>query len=265
MRIEANTNIFRDTAILESVEETLQETDLSPDAIYEISEALESLDKKVSDFSNTGFRGRIQTAKKQLVDREISVILTRARDLEKSVLRNDFTSLAAKVDALKNSLEAFKARHGEEGYSFIEEAQAFLDCASEMIAHPESNNKALKAQLEALFENLSEMLSERLRKEIPPEEADLIFELFELAEALHHKQEIKNKLQDLKSRLKSKSQVEKIDLSQGNDEKLKTVLLEVGHEIAGKPFEGDTQEWFRELDQYSETPSFVFNNGMIQA
>lgn len=263
MRIES-TDIFRNTAVLEQVEEQLQETDIPLEIISDISETLEGLDKKVSNLSTDDFKKRIQTAKKTLVDREISVILSSAKELEVSVLNNDLTRIASKVNALKNSLKSFEKRHGTE-YGFVKEAKAFIECADKMTAK-KGASKVLKEKLERAYEKLTETLSERLRKEIPPEEAELIFDLFDLAEAVHnHKQGIEGKLEDLKSRLKSKNQVAKIDRSLGNEEKLKTVLLEVGHELAGKPFEGDTKEWFKELDQYADTPSFVHQNSTIRA
>ncbi len=252
MRIEAN--LFREAAVLEQVEKSLEEQgELTPDALSEISEALESLD--------TGFRDRVISAKKKLVDREISLILSRAKDLESSVTDNHLDQVAAKVDALKNSLLSFENRHGDD-YSFIHEAHAFLDCVEKLQEHNGFDNALLKKKLDALVD----LLSARLQKEIPPEEAELIFDLFELAEAVHHhKKGIEERLLDLKSRLKSKNQVIKIDRSQDNDDTLKKVLLEVGHEIAGKTFEGDTEGWFKELDQYTETPSFVFRNSTILA
>ncbi|HSX12480.1 MAG TPA: hypothetical protein VLF61_03230 [Rhabdochlamydiaceae bacterium] len=221
---------FREAALIEQEEKTLEGVDLSPDEITEISEALKQLDEKVDEFAHSGrFKGRVPPSKKQLATRAISVILDEAHKLQSAVINQRLSDIAAKVNSLKNSIAIFQSRYGT-GYSFIDQANIFLDCVTQIL--------------------------ERLQgKKITPEDEGLIYELFDLAAAVHNKQDVKAQLEGLKSRLTSR-QVEKIEANG----KLDKALLEVGHEIAGVPFDGDIKGWFRGLDQHSVTPSFVYEN-----
>lgn len=110
----------------------------------------------------------------------------------------------------------------------------------------------------AALERTEQTLNEQ-KKQITPDEASFIMEIFEVAELIHTKRELGN-LKEILEQLPADKR-KKILLNQKNLEQLKIVLVELGHELAGVSFKrNQAKEWFQDLEQYLE-PSF---ESMIQ-
>lgn len=267
-------NIFTASAALEQIERDLKNQQLPEEKLPELAGALDAINSKTKEWAQSDFplfsefTDRIKAAKKQLFNRDVTLILNRAKDLEK-VGSKDIAAIAVKVDALKEAVLSFEERYGSD-YFFTEYANEFIECASAMIHEEKWNSKEFKGRIQELSETLLELLEENKDK-ITPDMQDIIMELFDIASLIRFptkQSEGKRKLNELLALL-PKEQKKKILQDRNNIEKLKLTLLQVGHELAGLalPFEKENMDkWFEEADQYAEVPNFVYQNeGMIRA
>lgn len=248
--------LFRESAILERIEKTVTEKNLSPGRFIKLSLELEKL------VPNGLFGQRIENVKKQLFERGVSIIFERAQDLGKLVHKGDLPSLAAKVDAMKNLLLSLE-KMDRPDHGFIKCAKEFIEYASKMLKNEKWNDQMLTTLLTQLAESIEILQSNR--EQITPEQADFIMELFDIAELIHTKRELGGKFTEVLGQLPADKR-KKILLNQDDLEQLKVVLVEIGHELAGIAFKrNQAEEWFKDLEQYIETPHLHLTDAsMIQ-